>query len=81
MERRRPRCQRCGGGNWWHLVNYVTSSQLSMRELQTHLDFCAMQVAAATQIGIDSQEAHLKIILDGLHEWLKITVLVIQLKY
>lgn len=26
------------------LVNYVTSSQLSMRELQTHLDFCAMQL-------------------------------------
>ncbi|PVW43700.1 hypothetical protein [Klebsiella pneumoniae] len=26
------------------LVNYVTSSQLSMRELQTHLDFCAMQI-------------------------------------
>ncbi|STV07726.1 Uncharacterised protein [Klebsiella pneumoniae] len=26
------------------LVNYVTSSQLSMRELQTHLDFCTMQI-------------------------------------
>lgn len=26
------------------LVNYVTSSQLSMRELQTHLDFCSMQI-------------------------------------
>lgn len=26
------------------LVNYVTSSQLSMRELQTHLDYCAIQL-------------------------------------
>lgn len=26
------------------LVNYVTSSQLSMREFQTHLDYCAMQL-------------------------------------
>ncbi|EMX0849507.1 hypothetical protein AAF302_000715 [Pluralibacter gergoviae] len=26
------------------LVNYVTSSQLSMRDLQTHLDYCAMQL-------------------------------------
>lgn len=26
------------------LVNYVTSSQVSMRDLQTHLDYCAMQL-------------------------------------
>jgi hypothetical protein len=26
------------------LVNYVTSSQLSMREVQTHLDYCALQL-------------------------------------
>ncbi len=26
------------------LVNYVTSSQLSMRDLQTHLDYCALQL-------------------------------------
>lgn len=26
------------------LINYVTSSQMSMRELQTHLDFCTMQL-------------------------------------
>ncbi len=37
------------------LVNYVTSSQLSMRELQTHR-FLRNAVAAATQIGIDSRK-------------------------
>ncbi|RZN40391.1 hypothetical protein FEK48_13125 [Escherichia sp. E2593] len=26
------------------LVNYVTSSQISMKDLQTHLDYCAMQL-------------------------------------
>lgn len=26
------------------LVNYVTSSQMSMKDLQTHLDYCAMQL-------------------------------------
>lgn len=26
------------------LINYVTSSQMSMRDLQTHLDFCALQL-------------------------------------
>lgn len=26
------------------LINYVSSSQVSMRELQTHLDFCALQI-------------------------------------
>ena len=26
------------------LVNYVTSSQVSMRDLQTHLDYCALQL-------------------------------------
>lgn len=26
------------------LVNYVTSSQVSMRDLQTHLDYCTMQL-------------------------------------
>ncbi|WPR86387.1 hypothetical protein [Klebsiella aerogenes] len=26
------------------LINYVTSSQMSMRELQTHLDFCTLQL-------------------------------------
>ena len=26
------------------LVNYVTSSQISMRDLQSHLDYCAEQI-------------------------------------
>ncbi|TYX33511.1 hypothetical protein FCG77_014905 [Klebsiella pneumoniae] len=26
------------------LINYVTSSQMSMRDLQTHLDFCTLQL-------------------------------------
>ncbi|EFB2343880.1 hypothetical protein [Escherichia coli] len=26
------------------LINYVTSSQMSMRDLQTHLDYCAEQL-------------------------------------
>lgn len=26
------------------LMNYVTSSQVSMRDLQTHLDYCAEQL-------------------------------------
>lgn len=26
------------------LMNYVTSSQMSMRDLQTHLDYCADQL-------------------------------------
>ncbi|EML7084003.1 hypothetical protein FML35_18910 [Klebsiella oxytoca] len=31
------------------LINYVTSSQMSMRELQTHLDFCALQLRQQTK--------------------------------
>lgn len=26
------------------LINYVTSSQMSMRDLQTHLDYCAIVI-------------------------------------
>ncbi len=31
------------------LVNYVTSSQLSMQDLQTHLDYCAEQLRKQTR--------------------------------
>ena len=31
------------------LVNYVTSSQMSMRDLQTHLDYCAEQLKKQTR--------------------------------
>lgn len=30
------------------LVNYVTSSQMSMRDLQMHLDYCAEQLKRQT---------------------------------
>ncbi|HFL4765789.1 TPA: hypothetical protein ACG33R_001423 [Escherichia coli] len=30
------------------LMNYVTSSQMSMRDLQTHLDYCAMVLKKET---------------------------------
>ncbi|HDL7643743.1 TPA: hypothetical protein PXO92_000247 [Yersinia enterocolitica] len=30
------------------LINYVTSSQMSMRDLQTHLDYCAEQLRKQT---------------------------------
>lgn len=30
------------------LVNYVTSSQMSMKELQTHLDYCAEKLKRET---------------------------------
>ncbi len=45
------------------LVNYVTSSQLSMRELQTH-PFLRHAVAAATQIVIE-----IKIMMVLLPKW------------
>lgn len=32
------------------LINYVTSSQMSMRDLQTHLDYCAEQLRKTNQI-------------------------------
>ncbi|EFJ9988950.1 hypothetical protein QK183_001009 [Escherichia coli] len=31
------------------LINYVTSSQMSMRDLQTHLDYCAEQLRKQTR--------------------------------
>lgn len=31
------------------LVNYVTSSQISMRDLQTHLDYCAENIRRQTR--------------------------------
>ena len=31
------------------LMNYVTSSQMSMRDLQTHLDYCAAIVRKQTR--------------------------------
>ncbi|POP42161.1 hypothetical protein CHU32_21170 [Superficieibacter electus] len=31
------------------LVNYVTSSQMSMRDLQTHLDYCAQKLNEQTK--------------------------------
>lgn len=31
------------------LINYVTSSQMSMQELQTHLDYCAEQLRKQTR--------------------------------
>lgn len=30
------------------LINYVTSSQMSMRDLQTHLDYCVEQLRRQT---------------------------------
>ncbi|EEM8611018.1 hypothetical protein GKU33_03060 [Salmonella enterica] len=30
------------------LVNYVTSSQISMKDVQTHLDYCAEQLRRQT---------------------------------
>lgn len=30
------------------LVNYVTSSQMTMQDLQTHLDYCAEQLRRQT---------------------------------
>lgn len=34
------------------LINYVTSSQMSMRDLQTHLDYCAEQLRKQTRYGL-----------------------------
>ena len=34
------------------LINYVTSSQMSMRDLQTHLDYCAEQLRKQTRSGL-----------------------------
>lgn len=31
------------------LVNYVTSSQISMRDVQTHLDYCAQKLSEQTK--------------------------------
>ena len=31
------------------LINYVTSSQMSMQDLQTHLDYCAEQLRKQTR--------------------------------
>ncbi|MDY8853273.1 hypothetical protein UZM81_10035 [Escherichia coli] len=31
------------------LINYVTISQMSMRDLQTHLDYCAEQLRKQTR--------------------------------
>lgn len=31
------------------LVNYVTSSQISMKDLQMHLDYCAEQIKKQTR--------------------------------
>ena len=31
------------------LMNYVTSSQVSMKDLQTHLDYCAAQLRKQTR--------------------------------
>ena len=39
-----------GGGSVCDaLINYVTSSQMSMRDLQTHLDYCAEQLRKQTR--------------------------------
>ncbi|STJ63203.1 Uncharacterised protein [Escherichia coli] len=35
--------------NWTALINYVTSSQMSMQDLQTHLDYCAEQLRKQTR--------------------------------
>jgi hypothetical protein len=37
------------------LVNYVTSSQLSMRDPQAHLDYCSLQLKQQLKQGLSSE--------------------------